>query len=646
MYFEQENDREIRIGMMFKRALGKNKVLTQTNWKERVFVLTPKKMSYHEGTAEKRGKCKGEIDLCKVKAVEFIVDQTFERQHCFQVVYDDYILYIMAHSSDQRKDWMECIRDEIRENKYLLMEYHPGAYLNSRWTCCETKDKGNTGCNDTFISIEKKACSAKEDIAKHRSFITNQPLPPLPGDTQKELSKKPFEDENCLEVVVAVYDFKGVEPGDLSLSCGELFAVLDKSGEHWWLAKNLRGDQGHIPSNYVRKQGLDSESWFQPDMSRQQTEDGLRTEGKEGCFVVRMSSREGMYTLSVLHGENVRHYHIKVDEENSYYISDRHRFDSVPELIHYHQHNSGGLVTRLRQPPTFGKKPSTAGFGHDKWEIKREEITLTRELGSGQFGCVSEGMWRKEYPVAVKMMKDGSMSEDDFIEEAKVMNESPIYIITELMVQGCLLHYLRKNQFKLKSPEMTDMVRQVASAMKYLENKNFIHRDLAARNCLIGENKTVKVGDFGLSRRLWFIKETLVYQGDFGLSRYVIDDEYTASEGTKFPIKWAAPEVILYSKFSSKSDIWAFGKKSRCPSFIRHDCLLVLCIFAGILAWEIYSGGKTPYPAMSNSDVVQQVGVMYVLLIIIITVIIIIITNHHHHHRHHHHHHHRYHHHH
>ena len=52
MYFEQENDREIRIGMMFKRALGKNKVLTQTNWKERVFVLTPKKMSYHEGTAE------------------------------------------------------------------------------------------------------------------------------------------------------------------------------------------------------------------------------------------------------------------------------------------------------------------------------------------------------------------------------------------------------------------------------------------------------------------------------------------------------------------------------------------------------------------------------------------------------------------
>ena len=48
--------------------------------------------------------------------------------------------------------------------------------------------------------------------------------------------------------------------------------------------------------------------------------------------------------------------------------------------------------------------------------------------------------------------------------------------------------------------------------------------------------------------------------GDFGLARFVVDDEYTASEGTKFPIKWAAPEVITHARFSSKSDVWSYGE--------------------------------------------------------------------------------------
>ena len=77
------------------------------------------------------------------------------------------------------------------------------------------------------------------------------------------------------------------------------------------------------------------------------------------------------------------------------------------------------------------------------------------------------------------------------------------------------------------------------------------HRDLAARNCLVGENHVVKVADFGLSRLM-------------------TGDTYTAHAGAKFPIKWTAPESLAYNTFSIKSDVW--GKVGR-------DVFLCIIIF-------------------------------------------------------------------
>lgn len=71
------------------------------------------------------------------------------------------------------------------------------------------------------------------------------------------------------------------------------------------------------------------------------------------------------------------------------------------------------------------------------------------------------------------------------------------------------------------------VVAQIASGMRYLATLNFVHRDLATRNCLVGENFTIKIADFGMSRNL--------YAGDY----------YRVQGRAVLPIRWMAWECIL-----------------------------------------------------------------------------------------------------
>ncbi|KAI2667597.1 Tyrosine-protein kinase Lyn [Labeo rohita] len=171
----------------------------------------------------------------------------------------------------------------------------------------------------------------------------------------------------------------------------------------------------------------------------------------------------------------------------------------------------------------------------DAWEISKESIKMVKKLGAGQFGEVWMAYYNNSTKVAVKTLKPGTMSVEAFLEEANLMKT--------------LQHD-----------------RLIAEGMAYIEKKNYIHRDLRAANVLVSDSLLCKIADFGLAR-------------------VIEDDQYTAREGAKFPIKWTAPEAINYGSFTIKSDMWSFG----------------------VLLYEIITYGKIPYPGMSNSEVMSSV---------------------------------------
>ncbi|XP_058288904.1 tyrosine-protein kinase HCK isoform X2 [Hylobates moloch] len=394
------------------------------------------------------------------------------------------------------------------------------------------------GCmKSKFLQVRGNTSSKTETSANpHCPVYVPDPTSTIKPGPNSNNSNTPGIREGSEDIiVVALYDYEAIHHEDLSFQKGDQMVVLEESGE-WWKARSLATrKEGYIPSNYVaRVDSLETEEWFFKGISRKDAERQLLAPGNMlGSFMIRDSeTTKGSYSLSVRdydprQGDTVKHYKIRTLDNGGFYISPRSTFSTLQELVDHYK-------------TTYNK--------HTK--------------------------------VAVKTMKPGSMSVEAFLAEANVMKtlqhdklvklhavvtEEPIYIITEFMAKGSLLDFLKSDEGSQQPlPKLIDFSAQIAEGMAFIEQRNYIHRDLRAANILVSASLVCKIADFGLAR-------------------IIEDNEYTAREGAKFPIKWTAPEAINFGSFTIKSDVWSFG----------------------ILLMEIVTYGRIPYPGMSNPEVIR-----------------------------------------
>ena len=331
----------------------------------------------------------------------------------------------------------------------------------------------------------------------------------------------------------------------------------------------------------------------------------------------------------------------KRDDNNNITVVVDHRDDNDEEILLKKTAYDDTILTRQQK-----QEPTTTGYLNttridirrsrsfrDLSEAKQQQVyriddfIFNEKIGEGFFAIVTKITHRQTGQVmvlkelksdlyeqsessaatAAALTNENNQAIKSFLKEAQVLRnlkhpniikflgvlftkERRINLILEYVSGGTLKDIIHNLNISLSWKQRVGYAKDIAAGMEYLHSLNIIHRDLKSDNCLVRDNGTVVVADFGLSRvvedeTLFNNNQTIIEVAQQQLNIPTVNNTIPSSssscEGTSIIAaaksklkrrsdrkqKYAvvgnsfsmAPEMLKHQVYDERVDIFSFG---------------------------------------------------------------------------------------